>query len=146
MKLVNAACGPVMVRNIDTAREKDSMSVIPLSNEKAYRKWLYAVGECGLALCSGVPIMQAMYRCYMRNGKPSNMGNSVAMQSGARILALGLESKTCKVSDQARCDVMGAWKYTPDEQIEMEKYYDSLVLNYSVRPVDNLLELSNATL
>jgi hypothetical protein len=147
MKLVHTAKGPVMVRNIDTAREKDSISVIPLDTEKSYRKWLWAVGECGLSACSGVPIMQSIYQCYMRHGLPSKMGESVAMSSGMRdFLAKGMPSEWSEISDQARIDVMVAFGYTPEEQMAIEEHYNHLVLDYSVRDVAELNEIFPARL
>lgn len=144
MKLVHTGAGPVMVRNIDKAREKDSMSIIPLTSDKIFRKWMYAIGECGLALCSGVPIMQAMYRCYMRHGVPSKLKDSVAMETGARMLARGLCSKVSPVTMEARADVLVAWGYTPDEQMALERYYDTYVPKYEPRGIDELIELRSA--
>lgn len=146
MKLVHTGGGPVMVRNIERAREKDSMSIIPLDSEKIFRKWMGAVGECGLALCSGVPIMQSMYEAYMAHGLRSRLGESVAMQSGARILARGLESKWSVVTDLARADVFTAWGITPDEQRAIEADYQQLALVYSVRGIDELDDLQHARL
>lgn len=144
MKPIQTATGCVMVRNFDTAREKDSLCLLPLQTSSAMSKWLYAVGECGLALCSGIPIMQSMYQCYMRNGVTSNMGNSVQMQTGMRMLAKGLESKTNPVTSDARASFLMAWDYTPEEQIALEKYYDELVIDFSTRVVDNFDELETS--
>lgn len=140
MRPIQTINGFVMVRNINKAREKDSMSIIPLSNTRAAMQWLYAVGECGLASCSGVPIMQSFYECYMRHGIQSRMSYSVALESGARINSRGMDSKWSPVSAQARLDCFVAWGYTPDEQLALENYYDGLRLDLSVpRAVDNLL-------
>lgn len=142
MRPISTIRGWVMVRNINRAREKDSMSIIPLDTEKAAKKWLYAVGECGLALCGGVPIMQSMYQCYMRHGVPSKMGSAVAMQTGAKMLARGLVSKSAPISDAARVSVFLAWGITPDEQVALEAYYNDLVLDLDdPRAVDTLEEI-----
>lgn len=146
MKPIETSNGWVMVRNLDKAREKDSMSIIPLKTPNVLRKWLHAVGECGLALCGGVPIMQAMYKAYMRQGFKSKMCDSVAMQSGARFLAMGIESKEAPITAKARLDVFTAWGYTPDEQTALEEWYDSLVFDSVPRPVDNLEEIDHAPL
>jgi len=146
MRVINTSRGHIAVRNFDTAREKDSMCLFPLDSEAAMRKWLYAVGECGLALCGGVPVMQAMYRCYMRNGVASNLGSSVQMQSGARFLAVRLESKEAEITSDARVGFMVAWGYTPDEQVAMEDYYDKLTIDYKKAAVENLEEIDFAPL
>lgn len=144
MKPISTHDGWTMVRNFDTAREKDSLCLLPLNDAKAMKKWLYAVGECGLALCSGIPVMQSMYECYMRNGVASNMGNSVQMQSGARMLAVGLASKSREILPDSRVSFFGAWGYTPDEQIALEEYYSTLTFSFSTDVVDNFDEISTS--
>ncbi len=134
----------VMVRNFDTAREKDSLCLLPLDSRKAMQKWLYAIGECGLALCGGVPVLQEMYSCYMRNGVPSKMGESVHMQSGMRLLARGLEAKRKPITPDARVSFFEAWGYTPDEQIALENYYSSFEIEFDNNTVDNFCEIIDA--
>lgn len=146
MRPINTINGWTMVRNFNTAREKDSICLLPLSNERAFRKWLYAIGECGLALCSGVPVMQALYSCYLRNGLPSNSANSVQMQSGMMMLRRTLDSKTADITDDARAGFMLAWNVTPDEQVCLEEYYSGLVLHYSEDTSDNFLTITSSPL
>lgn len=129
MRPIRVAAGWTMVRNIPKAREKDSISIIPLDNPKVARKWMYAVGECGLALCSGVPIMQEMYKMYMREGVQSKLGESVAMETGMKMLSIGLDAKEDVVTPEAREHVFTAWGYTPDEQIAIEAHYRGMQFN-----------------
>lgn len=138
MRCISTQCGSVMVRNVDAAREKDSMCLFPLESEAAMRKWLWAVGECGLALTGGVPVMQSFYECYMRNGVMSKMNEAVHMQSGAMFLRKGLEAKRVEVSSDARVSFMEAWGLTPDEQVALEAYYDSLEIKYERTHIENL--------
>lgn len=126
MKPINTIHGLVMVRNIQTALVKDTMC---LSNydERGLRKWLAAVGECGLALCSGVPVMQSFYKAYIRNGI---LGGGVEngmelMSSGLRAMRGNLESKEAVVTPEARLSVFIAWGITPDEQVALEEHFDS---------------------
>lgn len=136
--------GYTMVRNFDTAREKDSLCLLPINGGKPLAKWLYAIGECGLALCSGIPVMQEMYKCYMRNGMSSKMGESVQMQSGMRMLAAGLSAKESPVEADTRVSFFEAWGYTPDEQLCLEAYYRNLVVEYSDHTVENFDETTDA--
>lgn len=138
--------GWTMVRNFHTAREKDSFSIIPLDSEKMFRKWIYAVGEGGLSLTSGVPVFQELYLCYMRNGKASNIGRHPAMQTGARLLSKGLHAKVEPVSVMARVTFFEAWDVTPDEQVAIEKHFKSLVLAYNVRAIDSDCEYQSTVL
>jgi hypothetical protein len=140
MKPILTLSGWRMVRNFDVAREKDSLSIIPLQADSTFRKWIYAVGEGGLALTSGVPVFQAMYLMYMRNGAPSNIHLHPGMQSGARIMSVGMQKKSSHVSALARATFFEAWGYTPDEQIALEEYYDSLVLGSAPRTIENFSE------
>lgn len=130
-----------MVRNVDVAREKDSMCLFPLDNAKAAQSWMYAVGECGLALCSGMPIMQSFYQAYMRNGRISKMSEAVFMQSGSRMMAKGMEAKTSRISATTRDSFFQAFGYTPDEQMALEAYYDQWKFRYQTRTVDRLSDI-----
>ena len=127
-----------MVRNFHSAREKDSLCLFPLDTPGAVQSWLYAVGECGLALTSGVPVFQEMYCAYMRNGRPSRMGEAVFMQSGSRMMSRDMESKWCVVDDDARLSFMEAFGVTPDEQTALEEYYRGWVLTPEMRLVDDI--------
>lgn len=129
-----------MVRNIATAREKDSLSIIPLTNDKIMRKWLGAVGECGMAACSGIPIMQALYSAYIRAGIRSNISKDVAMASGLRHQLGGMIGRYEHVLPKTRYDVYVAWGISPDEQVAIEKYYDALNIHHSITPLDNLTD------
>jgi hypothetical protein len=146
MRCIQTGTGPVMVRNIGAAREKDSMCLFPLDNEAAFTKWLWAVGECGLALTGGVPVMQDMYECYMRSGVKSKMNEAVHMQSGAMFLRKGLEAKHQAITPEARVSFMEAWGYTPDEQTALEEYYRTLNLTYGVTHIENLQDIQSSPL
>lgn len=146
MRPIHTIRGVVMCRNFDTAREKDSLCLFPLPTETAMRKWLWAVGECGLALCGGVPVMEAFYRCYMRNGVEGGVRNAVQMQSGMQFLADRLEAREYLITDDARVSFFIAWGYTPDEQRSLEQYYDSLTIDHTHNPVDNFVEIDSAPL
>ena len=140
MHPLRVANGWRMVRNIQTAREKDSISIIPLTNDTVMRKWLGAVGECGMAACSGIPIMQSLYSLYVRSGIKSKIMNDVAMASGMRHQLGGMVARHEHVMSKTRYDVYVAWGITPDEQVAIEKYYDTLTINYSMTPLDSLTD------
>lgn len=74
------------------------------------------------------------------------MQNSVQMQSGMRMLAKGLESKAQAVADVTRASFFMAWGYTPDEQVALEKYYDTLVLEHTLDVADNYIVLATSPL
>jgi hypothetical protein len=137
MRCLRTSNGPVMVRNFDSAREKDSASFLPLATEKETRKWLWAVGECGLALTGGVPVFQEFYKWYMRHGVVSNVASSVQMQAGAQFLRQRLLSRESVVTTEARVSFYEAWGVTPEEQIVLEEYYAALPFVFGKRHIDN---------
>lgn len=144
MRCINTARGPVMVRNFDKAREKDSCTFLPMNTETSVRKWMWAVGECGLALTGGVPVMQEFYKFYMRSGIKSNVNSSVQMASGAMFLAQRLKAREHPVTPEARISFMSAWGLTPDEQCALEEYYRTLEYQHQKDHADNFEHITSA--
>lgn len=134
-----------MVRKTFSALSKDTMSLIPFSNQKLMRKWLYSVGECGLALCSGIPVMQEVYRTFMRLGIPSNIGSATYMECGAMLLARGLEARYKRITDEARYSYYLASGIYPDEQEGLEEYYSSIQGPIVYSDLDNFIQFPNPT-
>lgn len=132
MQPIRTPRGYVMVRQLHTAIEKDSMSIVPLRTRKMLRKWMYSVGECGLALTSGVPILQAFYSFYMREGLPSNISEATYMECGARHLAKGLQAKSLCVTNETRWSFYLAFGVIPEDQRYLEQRYESMVLGHGV--------------
>jgi len=122
-KPVFGSHGLVMCRGFMKAREKDSICLFDISNPKAAAKWLGAVGECGLAIASGVPILQEMYNSFVVNGNPSKLTKSVGWQSGMTMMAKGLHARYDEISTEARYSFFVAFGITPDEQEALEEYY-----------------------
>lgn len=128
MKPVFDGVGYVMVRDFYKALEKDSFSIHPHTSAKSLRKWLYAVGECGLSLCSGIPVMQSFYEMYLRCGLPSNMKNATYMECGAMHLAKGLDPKRRNVTEAARHSFYVAFGVLPADQVILEKHFANVTL------------------
>jgi len=134
-----------MVRNFYAAREKDTMCLLRINCESDWRKWLMAVGECGLALTSGIPVFQEFYRYMMRNGLKSRMREAVGMQSGMYFMSIGLESKAKDVTCEARYSFYKAFGITPDEQVSLEEYYaNKKMQGWVIETVDNLSNINSA--
>lgn len=138
MRPLHCNDGVRMVREFRTAIEKDTLSVTHLPDELSVRKWIYSVGECGLALCSGVPVLQALYQAYVNQGIRSNMKNAVYMESGAMRLAHGLHPKVSPVSSDARVSFWLAFGVTPEEQEHIEDYFST----WSLSGGNEIIELS----
>jgi len=115
--------GYIMCRNFDKSREKDSMCLLDIQAESSARKWLGAVGECGLALTSGIPVMQELYAAYYRNGISSNITRSVGWTCGMTFMSRGLNPRYESVTMDARIAFYNSFGVTPDEQVALEDYY-----------------------
>lgn len=133
-----------MVRNVNTAREKDSISLLKIDNCSAMSKWLGAVGECGLALCSGVPIMQEMYSAYMRHGTKGKVKNALVMQTGAAMMARGMAAKRSPISAETRVSFFLAFGFTPDEQVALEEYYRNWRAPACIESIEFLFEIQSS--
>jgi hypothetical protein len=115
--------------------KKDLMCLLSVNNTKGLKKWLGAVGECGMATVPGVPVMQSFYKCLLRNGVRS----SKRFQNYVFKNTSMLERKTTgddTITDESRASFAFACGISPEFQHELERYYDSLVLDMTHIKVD----------
>ena len=122
----------IMVRNPKIAIAKDSISIKPLISEKLFKKWLGAVGEGGLSLTGGIPVMQEFYCCLERASSGLRLRNDPTMDTGWWHLTRGMARKYQPVSQRARFSFYLAFGVTPDMQIEIEKYYKSFTPEWNL--------------
>jgi len=116
----------VMVRDPRTAMAKDSTSVLPLDSAAKYSAWRLAVGECGLAINSGVPVCQEYFSAFIRGAEPlKNFSNQTAFQTGMWHLAQRLEVRRTQVTTEARISFYEAFGLLPDHQILLEKEFEA---------------------
>lgn len=116
-----------MVRNHDAVLRKDPMCVIPIPTQDTYKKWLWAVGTCGVNSTGGVPVQNAFYRCYLRNGSRCTTGmyDYVHKNTGSLSRLDGLDTTQSCITPEARVSYYYAFGIMPDEQVELERFYDS---------------------
>lgn len=81
----------IMVRDIKNSFDKDCTSLLTLTNEKFARKWMRSVGECGMVLTSGLPVLQKYYEIFMRQSEVAH--NKDYAYSGMKLLAARMEPK-----------------------------------------------------
>lgn len=122
------AGGWTMVRDPRTCLKKDPMCLMAIQNDRVWRKWLGAVGDCGLASVPGCPVMQSFYNCFRRAGAKSRerFRNAIFRNTGALERASGLEVRVHPILEESRASFFRATGITPDYQIELEKYYDKM--------------------
>lgn len=117
-----------MVRNVRTCLRKDPMCLIPLQNNGVWRKWLGAVGECGLASVPGCPILQEFYQCFMRNGTKSSLKFKQHVFKNTGTFERMRGGKYAIVTEEARASFYAAFGVTPDYQIAVEDYFRKFVI------------------
>lgn len=119
-----------MVRNHAAVFKKDPMCLIAIQNDKVYRKWLYAVGECGLSLASGVPVQQSFYNLLKRSGTQCSDAMRDHIFKGTSMMTRldGLEGVGV-VTPQSRVCYYYAFGVTPDEQLAIERAFDDSVID-----------------
>jgi len=138
MRPIRTVNGWTMVRNIPHSIAKDRLCLLPIRNGTELREWLGAVGECGGSITRGVPVMQSFYKSYVRNGtKRSKFGEALYRNSGTKMLAVGMHDQEEVITPEARYQCWLAWGILPDHQVEVEKYYDSLSIEYDQRVIDD---------
>lgn len=127
-KPVKLGRGWAMVRNVRTCLKKDPICLIPIQNDKVWRKWLGAVGECGLASVPGCPVLQSFYGAFFRSGIKSTQKfkNALFRNTSMMERTEGLKAKSEAITPEARASFYLAFGVTPDYQIALEDYYDKM--------------------
>lgn len=112
-----------MVRNLG-ALAKDLCCV---SSPEEFSKWIYAVGECGLALTDGIPVFTEFYHWMLRYGEGSDIAKRHDFKGmGMYRLARGMEFCGKVITDDARLSFFRAFGLTPDQQLDLESMYQRL--------------------
>jgi len=133
-----------MVRNCPISLAKDCVSLIALNNKKIFEKWKTAVGECGLALTSGVPVYQECYNSMIvKNVKP--LQKDQFKDNGMFITCGDMSGGYEDVADETRVSFYLAFGITPAHQIALEDHYKSSDFSYN-NPVPVIINLGNTKL
>ena len=130
----------VMVRNPLVSLSKDSYSVGPWNGINHARKWVNAVGLCGLSLTGGIPVVQSYYNMMIRNTQSVNSSGilrDVSFASGFRELARLGNRKSGAISEDARFSFYLAFGITPDLQRAMESDYVAHTIEWGFVPQGN---------
>lgn len=122
---VELATGWRMIRNHHAVLKKDPMCLVAVQNHRTFQKWLHAVGTGGSHIAAGCPVQASFYGAFKRHGVESSAGfqQQVYANSSMWERTHGLRTGECAVSATARVSYCYAFGVTPDEQVELEKYY-----------------------
>jgi hypothetical protein len=119
----------VMVRDPRVSLSKDA---ICLNRNYSYgpgaRKWLGAVGACGLSMTGGIPVLQDYYSAFLRGGVDGLRWDPVVFETGMAMLAKGCSRGYREPTDAARVSFWQAFGVTPTEQRLAEESYRSVDL------------------
>jgi hypothetical protein len=123
--------GCIMVRKYPVSVSKDCLSIKPLLNEKLFRRWIAAVGEGGLSLVGGIPIVQEFYQCLLRNSRGARpLANDPTQETGLRQLAVGMKREYSKIHFETRVSFWRAFGIDPARQLAIEQVYRAKRLSY----------------
>jgi len=124
--------GYVMVRKVPVSIAKDSISVKPLDNPKIFKRWCKAVGQGGLALAGGIPVVQEIYRIYENTG-----GNVEALvgdptqETGLAMLSKGMKRHyEPYIHPITRVSFWRAFGICIAQQIAVEREIRKTVINF----------------
>lgn len=129
--------GWCMVRNPVTCMKKDPMCLLPMTSPKAFAKWMWAVGKCGMSLVPGIPVMGAFYRCFARHGVRTTARHIAHIFKTTSMMERinGMSDVVREITPLSRSSFYAATGITPDYQRALEAYYDNLSLTTALRSV-----------
>jgi hypothetical protein len=113
----------VMCRDPRVCMAKDSVALLPLEQGNMGRGWCTAIGECGLSLAGGLPILQDFYCAVLRAGDGVRIKSHPALESGFARMAVGMARRCKAITDATRISFWEAFGVLPSEQ---ETYEDAL--------------------
>lgn len=122
--------GYIMVRNPFAALAKDCISTVPFQSLKHARRWMKAVGDCGMSLTGGIPIFQSFYsRLIKEAGNVKALVTQKGDMSGMQRLAVGMKRNFQTIHPNTRVSFWRAFGIEPDKQLVMEREYQSRIFN-----------------
>jgi len=94
------------------------------------QKWLWAVGECGMALVPGIPVMREFYGAFKRAGIPASkkMLEHVFRNTSMKERSAGVTGDW-PPNSSARASFYVMTGLTPEYQLALESYYRNLTLD-----------------
>lgn len=124
--------GYIMVRNPRTALVKDTISLEKFESERHWKRWMASVGDCGLSLAGGIPVMQEFYHCLKRSSEGARSFGKGPQSPGGGLerLSRGMRREYGAIAEQTRYSFWLAFGLTPAEQLATEHLYAGVRLDY----------------
>lgn len=131
-KPIITSTGYRMVQNPDKITSISVCSSKHFLHPQTIDGFLTVLGKCYLSIYHGVPILQAMAECYIRNGRgklPRTIEMSGILYRAKReVESATFHDGTSPITEEARLSFEEAWGYSPTEQRTIENFYATLVL------------------
>lgn len=123
----------LMVRNVIPSATKDAISIRPLRTDKEISSWMLGVGEAGLSLTGGVPIVQEYYTAFTKAAhslvkSPTRNKHNQLDENGFYYLRQGMTRKYNPVTDSTRVSFYRAFNILPTEQEYIESVLKQMAL------------------
>lgn len=116
----------VMVRDPRITLSKDACCVNrDYAKGAAARQWLYAVGECGLSMTGGIPVVQDQYVAFMRSGQ-AGLRSALVRETGMAMLARGCTRVYREPTVEARVSFWLAFGIAPAQQMCLERHFQGV--------------------
>lgn len=110
-----------MVRNVSTCLAKDT-TVVNLGHDVInYRKRLWHIGECGLAVCADVPVLGDFYRMLKRFGV--EVDSTYNKYDYYSVASRNARTPGTRPDNDSRLSFWIQTGITPDEQAELEAHF-----------------------
>jgi hypothetical protein len=122
-----------MVRTLNSIT-KDSYSLKQMDVGNIARDWVSAVGTGGLALNSGVPVLQPFYQCFPTNGV-TDVYSSQGVGMFEYKFHTHRESKSSEISEETRYSYYLATGLTADEQRALENGFTPINFTWGDFPI-----------
>lgn len=120
-----------MVRTPKTCVGKDAYTIVSIQGPKDAQAWCAAVGDCGLTLTAGLPVLQNVYNRYKVLGKgsrPSKAFRSFVLEYGntERLRGIKPRLEVTEVAMSTRVSYYKAFGVSPAIQVLTEKSVEAL--------------------
>jgi len=124
---VATATGWRMCRAGLTAIAKDCISVLPLTGEKNARRWMGAIGQCGLSMAADLPLFGRFYRRLVDESGGLRFEHPW-MENGMQMMARGMSTGQV-VTEATRISFWEAFDILPSLQQEIELVFATTELD-----------------
>jgi len=128
-----------MVRLLSESLNRDHLTVKAFDSKRRFEALRKSIGDCGLSLTYGIPMMQSFYNHLRRGAEDAPVMKDV-VRSGMRYLATGLTIRNAEVTVEARVSFFLAFGVTPAQQEVYEQSMDVGTIDYHRHQCDSRFE------